>query len=101
MATYKMDDGRVVSDDNAKQSWEEDAQWDGNNMISVATGSQWDHETLYCSRKGNYWLESTSQWQGSTPSARWVEPEEAAAWLLANNEELPADLAKAGAEVAE
>ncbi len=42
-----------------------------------------------------------SQWQGSTPSARWVEPEEAAAWLLANNEELPGDLAKAGAEVAE
>lgn len=89
---FRMDDNRVVNTKKAQNEWEEDTRWNGNNHISVATGSQWEHETLYMSAKGSYYLVHTSQWQGSQPSARWVDPAEAAAWLAANGHELPNDL---------
>lgn len=92
MARYKMDDGMVVNTEKAKHSFDETTRWDGRNHISVATSSQWEHETLYQSAKGRYYVEHRSQWQGSTPSARWVEPAEAAAWLLMNEHEVPDDL---------
>ena len=102
MTCYNIDDGgTIVSTDKAREKWEEDTMWDGNNFISCATGSQWEHETLYQSSKGNYWIESTSQYQGRLPSARWVSPEEAASWLLMNKEALPEDLAHLENEVME
>ena len=42
-----MEDGSVVDTSRAKSSWEEATRWDGNNNISKATGSQWEHETLH------------------------------------------------------
>ncbi len=99
--TYRLDDGTVVKTENAKRSWNEDTRWNGNNFISVATGSQWNHQTLYCSRKGRYWVEHESQWQGSTPHAEWVSNHEAARWLLANGHELPDDLRALEVEVSE
>jgi hypothetical protein len=90
MSRYRMSDGSVVDPTNASASWEEGTRWDGNNHISLATGSQWNHETLYRSRKGRYYVVSTSQWQGSTPSAEWFSNEEATRWLLAN-EHSPGD----------
>lgn len=100
MAKY-MIDGTVVDTDKASESWDEDTRWNGNNHISVATGSQWNHETLYRSRKGRYYVVHDSQWQGSTPSAEFISDTEAAAWILANGGELPADLIAAGEEVSE
>jgi len=94
MTRYKMDDGIIVDTDLATAVWQEATDWDGNNHISRATGSQWEHETLHRSAKGRYYIERTSQWSGSMPSASWVEPEEAAAWLLAMDEDLPEDLAE-------
>jgi hypothetical protein len=101
MSTYQMQDGTIVKTENATQSWEEATRWDGNNHISRATGSQWDHQRLYCSRKGRYWLECWSQWQGSTPHASWVSEHTAAQWLLNNGKELPDDLEKLRGEVEE
>lgn len=101
MTRYQMNDGTVVDVDNATKSWEEATRWNGANRISVATGSQWDHQTLHRSRKGRYWVECTSQWQGSTPHAEWLSPEAAAKWLLANDHELPEDLAALESEVSE
>lgn len=92
MARYRMDDGTVIDTENAQTSWREDTYWDGHNHVSKATGSQWDHETLYRSRKGRYYIEHTSQWQGRRPHVEWVSREEAARWLLAQGEELPEDL---------
>lgn len=94
MARYQMEDGTFVDTKKAVASWEEARRWNGNNHISKATGSQWDHETLYKSSKGRYFVEETSQWQGSLDSARFLSREEAAAWLLNNEEDLPEDLAK-------
>lgn len=101
MARYQMQDGTVIDTDNASKHWDEETRWNGNNHISVATGSQWEHETLYRSRKGRYYVEHTSQWQGSTPRAEWVSEQEAARWLLLNEHELPADLEKYESEVSE
>lgn len=99
--TYRMDDGTVVKTENATTSWNEKRRHDGRNWISVATGSQWNHETLYRSRKSRYWIEHESAWQGSTPHAEWVSNHSAAQWLLANNHELPEDLKALEAEVSE
>ena len=101
MATYRMDDGTVVKTENATAHWNVDTEWDGHNHVSVATGSHWNHETLYRSRKGHYWLEHTSQWQGSRPSAEWISNHVAAQWLLANGHDLPPSLASLDAEVSE
>lgn len=87
-------DGAIVNTDSASQSWDEDTRWDGNNHISLATGSQWNHETLYRSRKGRYYLVRNSQWQGSTRSADFLSREDAATWILAMGHELPDDLAE-------
>jgi len=101
MSTYRMDDGTVVKTENATQSWKEDKRWDGNNMISVATGSQWEHQELHRSRKGRYWIECWSNWQGSTPHAEWISNHAAAQWLMHNDHELPEDLAALEQEVSE
>jgi hypothetical protein len=101
MARYRMSDGTIVDTSNSTMRYEEDTYHDGNNFISRATGTQWNHETLYRSRKGRYYVESTSQWQGSRDSAEWVSREEAARWLLANNRELPEELKKLEEQVTE
>jgi len=89
---YRMEDGNVVNTEKAAQSWEEDTYFNGHNRISKATGSQWNHETLYRSRKGRYYKVCESQWQGSTPHAEWVDEREAVKWLLLMEEDIPTDL---------
>ena len=101
MSTYRMDDGTVVKTENATQTWSEGTRFDGHNHISIATGSQWDHQDLLRSRKGRYYIVHSSQWQGSTPLAEWIGNHAAAAWLLANGHDLPADLAEIESEVSE
>lgn len=93
MARYQMEDGTVIDTSKAKQTWTEDTNWNGNNHISVNTGSQWAHEQLYLSAKGRYYLESWSDYQGSLPSCGFISEEDAARWLMRNNEELPESLA--------
>lgn len=99
--TYRTETGIIVKTENAHKRWSEATDWDGSNEISRNTNSQWDHETLYLSKKGNYWLEQTSQWQGSVGSAKMLTREEAAGWLVLNGKNLPADLADLAEEVSE
>lgn len=98
---YKMEDGTVIDTDRATQKWNEATDWNGNNWISRATGDQWVHQTLYQSRKGRYYIEHDSQWQGSRPYAEWVGPQTAAAWLIANDHEVPAALTEYADAVSE
>jgi len=101
MDSYRMPDGTIVKPDNAVKSWEEGTRWDGRNHISMATGSQWNHQQLYKTRRGRYWLEHWSQWQGSMPYAEWISEMEAARWLILNGEELPEDLQQFRDEIEE
>ena len=46
MNRQPIDGGGWINLETA-QKFVEDRNWDGHNMISAATGSQWEHETLY------------------------------------------------------
>lgn len=95
MEKYQMEDGTVVNTEKASQSWDERTRWNGNNNISLATGSQWNHEILYRSRKGRYYKVHESQWQGSSSYAEWIDERGAVRWLLRNEyseEEIPEDI---------
>lgn len=93
--------GRWFSPDSAT-CYRESQTWDGQNYISDATGSQWDHEMIYVTRGGRYILHWWSQWQGSRASYVEVSRETACRWLLSQGNhdaarqlapELVADLA--------
>ncbi len=101
MARYRTEDGTVIDTERAQQHWEEATDHDGSNHISRATGSQWYHQTLYKSRKGRYYIEHTSDFQGSRAHVEWVSPQEATRWLLHNDEDLPSDLIELADEVSE
>lgn len=88
----KTEDGTIIDTEKAKQTWQEETDWNGNNHISRNTGSQWEHETLYLSSKGRYYLVHESQWQGRLPSAEFISDEQAAQWLALNEHEVPAEL---------
>jgi hypothetical protein len=91
MARYRIEN-TIVNTDKAHAYWEEDTKFNGNNNISVATGSQWAHQRLYRSRKGRYYTESWSQYEGSRAHAEWVSPQEAVRWLLLNDHKIPEEL---------
>lgn len=101
MTTYRLDDDTIVDTDNATAVWQEDTEWDGSNHISRATGSQWEHQTLYRSRRGRYYLVHSSQWQGSTPTAELLSDANAARWLVLMGHPLPEDLSQFEMEVVE
>ena len=83
--------------------FKEGTRWNGNNHISLATGSQWEHEELFCTAGGAWVLHHWSQWQGSEPRYDQVDEAEAAAWLRRNeHHEVAASLfpaETAGAEI--
>jgi hypothetical protein len=101
MAEYRTEEGTVVKTDKALEAWDEATWWDGRNRVSKVTQDQFKHQRLYKSRKGRYYVEHWSQWQGSRAHAEWVAPEEAARWLILNEHDLPADLASYEDEVSE
>lgn len=101
MSRYKMWDGTLVDTSRATQEYEESRHFDGHNQIGDWSGSQWTHATLYRSRRGRYYLVTTSQWQGSEPRCEWVSPEEAARFLLRCVIEVPEELAAAAEAVSE
>lgn len=63
----------------------EDTEWDGSNHISVATGSQWDHEALLRTAQGRWVLSTYSNRQGVMNTYRFISDNDAREWLLRNN----------------
>ena len=82
-------DGGGWIDLDATTNFMESTHWNGNNHISDATGSQWEHESLHCSRKGVYVLRHWSQHQGSGESWTRIDADAAAEWLVRNGEDAP------------
>ena len=78
--------GRWFNLEKAK-CWEEATRWNGNNHISLATGSQWHHERLYLTKSGLWVKHFWSQYEGSTDVIQEIDEDQAAAWLSANNHE--------------
>ena len=71
-------------DENKAERFSEATWWDGSNHVSVATGSQWDHQVLYRTKGGRWVLHSWSQWQGRPERYRFITDAEAQTWLLKN-----------------
>jgi len=69
------------------EEFKEAEYWDGNNHISKATGSQWEHERLYRTASGRWILNHWSQWQGSIETYIEINDDEAARWLVINEQE--------------
>lgn len=84
MTRINLGSGSWFSPERA-ECFAEDTRWDGSNRISVPTGSQWEHERLYRTRKGVWVLHSWSQWQGSTDSYEVIGDDRARQWLIAND----------------
>lgn len=62
MARTVLTDGTNRWFDKSKaERFEEDTYWNGNNLISKATGSQWDHQALYRTAGKKWILASFSQ----------------------------------------
>lgn len=89
MHRQPIDDGGWFNRD-AATPFDESDYFDGRNRISTATGSQWEHETLYLTRTGVYVLHHRSQWQGSHDTWMRVDAAAAADWLVRNGHEAPA-----------
>ena len=86
MTRQELTDGSGKWFDLAQaRKYKEDTYWNGNNTISCATGSQWEHEELYYT-KGKRWIKHwMSQWQGSLPQWTEITPTRAAEWLVNNH----------------
>ncbi len=89
-----LEDGRCCDLDRC-QRFEEGTYFDGRNRISRATEEQFRHEALLRTPGGRWLVERSSQWQGERSSWREVSARFAAAWLLRNGHESPAELASA------
>lgn len=94
-------ENKVFDTEKAKARWEEVLDFDGGNHISRVTGSQWNHETLYKSLQGRYYVVRSSDVQGSQDEMEILCPREAAAWLILSDHDLPEDLKELEGEVVE
>jgi len=75
--------GRWFDLDSAEK-FDEATFWDGRNRISLATGSQWDHETLYRTKSGHWVRHWWTQWEGAADQWTLISADEAARWLVRN-----------------
>ncbi len=67
--------------------YQEATRWDGSNHVSLATGSQWDHERLYRTAGGRWILNTWSQWEGTAETYAEISDANAAQWLVENDHE--------------
>ena len=74
---------------NQVEKFDEETRWNGSNHISCATGSQWEHQTLYRTKSRLWIIHAWSQWQGTLDSWTEISDDEAAIWLVENEHEHP------------
>lgn len=79
------DDSGKWFDGEKAVKFEENTRWNGNNHISIATGSQWEHQSLYYTKSGNWVLHHWSQWQGSLDTYEEVDLGFASKWMTQNS----------------
>jgi len=76
------DDSSKWFDDEKAVKFTEDTYHDGNNFISKATGSQWDHEALYFTKGGTWILNEWSAYQGIADTYETISESSAIDWLI-------------------
>ena len=88
--TVLTDESGRWFDKSKAEAFEEDTYWNGQNRCSKATGSPWEHETLYYTAGKPWILYHTSSWPGVMDTYELIDNETAARWLLENDHEHPA-----------
>ena len=86
MKRIALTDGTGWFDADKASTWGEGEVRDGNNRISLATGSQWRHERLYRTPGGRYIIKKWSTGEG-IDEYELVDAATAAAWLVRNKVE--------------
>lgn len=71
----------VWFDSDKAEVYKENTQWDGRNHISLATGSQWDHEAIYVTKGGKFILKHWSNIQGTRETYEIISSSQAAEWF--------------------
>lgn len=71
-------------DPDAAAVYGEDTCFDGNNHVSLATGSQWDHEALWRTVGGRWVIKWWSQRQGHAERWYFIDNDQARDWLIRN-----------------
>ena len=94
--SYCMADNTIVDADNTARLRHAASDSNGSSMSRRAAGTQGGQQRLCKTHAGRYWLECSSERQGGTGWAEWLDDPAAARWMLRNGHELPADLATAG-----
>jgi len=74
-------------DKSKAERFNEATTFNGTNHVSIATGSQFEHETLFRAPSGRWILHEWSQWQGAGESWDEITGAAAAKWLVANKHE--------------
>lgn len=90
--TLTDNSGRWFDLDAARRWDEATIQADDGTPISRATGSSWEHETLYLTSNGTFVMHFFTEHNPTLPSFVEWEPRQAVQWLLANG--YPDDVAK-------
>ncbi|MDR3286945.1 MAG: hypothetical protein LBT27_05840 [Prevotellaceae bacterium] len=68
-------------DEEKANVFKEDTYHDGQNWISKATGSQWEHEVIYVTKECRFILNHYSNFQGSRETYELISKREAAEWF--------------------
>lgn len=63
----------------------EDTRFDGNNHVSINTGSEWYHQTLYRTAGGKWLLLDWSNYEHIGNTSRHLTDDEAYEWLVRND----------------
>lgn len=85
---YTHDDGDAHThlegwfNPDTAERFAEGKNFDGSNMVSIITGSQWGHEALYRTSGGRWVRHHWSQWEGSPETHVFVTDDEAKDWLI-------------------
>lgn len=94
MARIPLEGGKYFNDERCVAQCSEGTYYNGSNDISLATGSQWDHERLYLTESGAWVIKWWSQWEGRQDRYRVIDDEMAAEWFARNSydeDELPTE----------
>ena len=68
-------------DSEKAEFYKENIYHDGRNFISMATRSQFEHETIYITKSGKFILNHWSNWQGSVETYEIISKDDAAEWF--------------------
>lgn len=88
--THDDHDDRTLTgwfDPTTAEQFDEATEWNGNNHISKATNSQYDHQILYRTKGGRWVLHGWSQWQGRGETYQFITDDAARTWLLENEQD--------------